>query len=101
MYSNMEINDTIKTVHSYITKITGIDKIRFNLELLIKLLKIFLTTNLLMFGDLHFQQTKSIAMGTSCAVTIANIYVAYNEETKIFPKFVEKQEIPNKTIINN
>ena len=77
MHSNMEINNTIKTVCSYITKITGIDKIRFNLELLIELLEIVLTTNLFMFGDLHFQQTNSIAMGTSCAVTIANIYVAY------------------------
>ena len=56
MYTNMGKNDTINTVRLYITDIVGIKNIKFNLELLIELLKIVLTTNLFMFGDLHFKQ---------------------------------------------
>ena len=87
MYSNMNIDDTIATVRAYLLEFVPKDKIRFNMDLLIDLIEIVLRYNIYMFGDLYFKSIKGIAMGTCSAVMLSNIYVAYNEEKKIKPKY--------------
>ena len=42
-----------------------------------ELLEVVLKYNVFMFGDIYLLQILGIVMGTSCAVMIANIYVAY------------------------
>ena len=87
MYSNMDLDNTIITVFKYLTEIAPQSEIRFNVTLLMKLLKIVLENNIFMFGDIYLQQIFGIAMGTCSAVMVSNIYVAYNKETKIYPKY--------------
>ena len=87
MYSNMNIDDTIKTIKAYLKEVVLKNKINFNTELLIMLAEIVLCYNMFMFGDLYLKQTSGIAMGTIAAVMLANIYVAYNKEIKILPKY--------------
>ena len=87
MYDNIDIKDTIATVEKYLQEITLSRKIDFDIDLLLELLEVVLTSNVFMFGDLYFKQISGIPMGTICAVMIANKYVAYWEEKIILPKY--------------
>ena len=46
-----------------------------------------LNYNVFMFVNVYYRQIKGITMGTSCAIIIANIYVAYQERTIIIAKY--------------
>ena len=83
----MDSDDTLHTIRKYIVELTPADQVNFNIDMIMELLDIVLRFNIFMFGDLYFCQTKDIAMGTCCAVMVANIYVAYHERTKILRKY--------------
>ncbi|KAL7502788.1 hypothetical protein ACHAXN_000689, partial [Cyclotella atomus] len=43
--------------------------------------------NIFAFGDSYYQQLIGTAMGTSCAVWLANLYFGFHEKSKLLPRF--------------
>lgn len=50
-------------------------------------LRIIMEYNWFSFGDTYWRQTSGTAMGTPCAPSYANLFLAYYEETVLLPMF--------------
>ena len=81
MYTNIDINDCIERISTYLATI--LDK--YDLTAIVEALEIVMRNNRMKFGDLIFHQIRGVAMGMSPAPTIANLYVAIFELSNILP----------------
>ena len=81
MYTNIDIDDCIERISTYLATI--LDK--YELAAIVEALEIVMHNNRMSFGDLIFHQIRGVAMGMSPAPTIANLYVAIFELSNILP----------------
>eukprot|EP00804_Cyclotella_cryptica_P011278 CCRYP_007766-RA/>CCRYP_007766-RA protein AED:0.33 eAED:0.05 QI:0/0/0/1/1/1/2/0/265 len=58
-------------------------------ETILDALDLVMHHNIIKFGDSYFKQLIGTAMGTSCAVTFANLYFGKHEKDSILPIFYE------------
>jgi hypothetical protein len=87
MYTNIETAHGIEVVRSWFTLYK--EKLPPNTpaEFVIDALSLIMNDNILQFGNTYWRQKQGTAMGTSCAVNYANLYVGLLEVLKILPNF--------------
>jgi hypothetical protein len=78
LYTNIKQEIALPTIKEYLIEINH----PWTNEL-IEGLKIIMENNLFEFGDINFKQVQGTAMGTSVAVTYANLYLAIIEKKAI------------------
>ena len=84
MYTNIDIHDCIDRIEKYLREISAVPRDR-DVDAIIDAMKLVMLNNRFRFGDLIFHQIRGIAMGMSPAPTIANLYVAIYELSKVLP----------------
>ena len=84
MYTNIDIHDCIDRIENYLREISAVPRDR-DVDAIIDAMKLVMLNNRFRFGDLIFHQIRGIAMGMSPAPTIANLYVAIYELSKVLP----------------
>jgi len=84
MYTNINIHDCIDRIEKYLREISAVPRDR-DVDAIISAMKLVMLNNRFRFGDLIFHQIRGIAMGMSPAPTIANLYVAIYELSKVLP----------------
>ena len=80
MYSNIESSHGTYAARKF-TKLFGrnIHNFNFPMTFITECLKVIMTENIFKFGDTYWKQTTGTAMGTSCAVNYAFLYVGLLE----------------------
>ena len=91
MYTNIDPEEGIPIIEKYLGKYAHECKSYIPSALIIKLLKLVMTTNVFQFGNTWWKQLIGTAMGTPCACVYATLFFAYYERTYIIPKY--KQNI--------
>ena len=81
MYTNINIDDSINRITTYLAEIWDKNDCRAVKEAM----EIVMRNNRMRFGDLIIRQIRGVAMGMSPAPTIANLYVAIYERDHIIP----------------
>ena len=81
MYTNIDIDDSIKRIKDYISTILPV----LEVDAIVEAMELVMRNNRMRFGDLIFHQIRGVAMGMSPAPTIANLYVAIYELSHILP----------------
>ena len=71
MYTNIDIDDCIERVSTYLATIWDRDEC----NAVTQAMEIVIRNNRMRFGDLVFHLIRGVAMGMSLAPTIANLYV--------------------------
>ena len=89
----------VKSLYTNIPNHEGIDAVKSVLEqsdkesmipMITSFLWLILTLNNFIFNDKNFLQTSGVSMGTKCASSYANLFMAYFEKTYIYPHLVNK-----------
>ena len=81
MYTNIDINDCVERISTYLATIWD----RHKCLAVTQAMEIIMWNNRMQLGDLVFHQICGVAMGMSPAPTIANLYVAIYEQAQILP----------------
>jgi hypothetical protein len=84
MYTNIDINDCINRIEKYLREISTTPRDR-DVDAIIDAMKLVMLNNRMRFSDLIFHQIRGLAMGMSPAPTLANLYVAIYEQSKVIP----------------
>ena len=87
MYTNIDPEEGIDTIERYINTFSHELKGHFPRKLIMKLLKLVMTTSVFQFGNTWWQQMIGTAMGTPCACSYATLFFAYYERMVICPKY--------------
>ena len=85
MYTNINPQAGVKTLHRYLQKYDPMDKC--NRRFICQLLMLILYNNVFQFGDTYWVQLVGTAMGTPMACIYATIFFAYYEQTILLPKY--------------
>ena len=85
MYTNINPQEGVKTLHRYLQKYDPMDKC--NRRFICQLLMLILYNNVFQFGDTYWVQLVGTAMGTPMACIYATIFFAYYEQTILLPKY--------------
>ncbi|KAI0993211.1 hypothetical protein K3495_g14973, partial [Podosphaera aphanis] len=86
MYTNISPHNAINAIHNILEAQNCESNTLYKIKLLIK---IVLSHNFFQCDSSFYKQLSGLAMGTSCAPTIANLYAAYYEE-EFIPKLKDK-----------
>uniref|UniRef100_A0A8C5Q3U2 Reverse transcriptase domain-containing protein n=1 Tax=Leptobrachium leishanense TaxID=445787 RepID=A0A8C5Q3U2_9ANUR len=86
LYNNIPHEQGIKACRHFLSK--KFDEAMTNF--IIQLLTYILTHNFFLFDGKYYLQTRGTAMGTSCAPSYANLYLALWEETVVFTDKTKK-----------
>uniref|UniRef100_A0A8C5Q9K2 Reverse transcriptase domain-containing protein n=1 Tax=Leptobrachium leishanense TaxID=445787 RepID=A0A8C5Q9K2_9ANUR len=86
LYNNIPHEQGIKACRYFLSK--KFDEAMTNF--IIQLLTYILTHNFFLFDGKYYLQTRGTAMGTSCAPSYANLYLALWEETVVFTDQTKK-----------
>ena len=84
MYTNIDINDCTNRIEKYLREISTTPRDR-DVDAIIDAMKLVMLNNRMRFSDLIFHQIRGLAMGMSPAPTLANLYVAIYEQSKVIP----------------
>uniref|UniRef100_A0A8C5QCQ3 Reverse transcriptase domain-containing protein n=1 Tax=Leptobrachium leishanense TaxID=445787 RepID=A0A8C5QCQ3_9ANUR len=86
LYNNIPHEQGIKACRYFLSKKFDEEMTNF----IIQLLTYILTHNFFLFDGKYYLQTRGTAMGTSCAPSYANLYLALWEETVVFTEKTKK-----------
>jgi hypothetical protein len=81
MYTNIDINDSIKRISTFLANIWDKHECKVGEKAMEKVLK----NKQMQFGDFIYHQICGVAMGMSPAPTIANLYIAIYKLNLIIP----------------
>jgi hypothetical protein len=83
MYPSINTTDCLARLSGYLSKKEVSGKYGFSSAPLLEAIELVMFNNRMRFGDIIVKQLSTIAMGMSPAPTIANLYVAINEEMHV------------------
>ena len=83
MYTNIDPEDGLKIIELYINEYGHEYKCHFPKDLLLRLLRLVMTTSIFNFGNTYWRQLIGTAMGTSCACAYATLFFAYFERKNL------------------
>ena len=87
MYTNIDPKQGVATIKKYFDAYAKGYKGFFPQELILKLLKLVMTTSIFQFGNSWWKQKIGTAMGTPCACSYATLFFAYYKRSSICPKY--------------
>ena len=88
MYTNIDPEAGLHTLELYIEEFGDELKEYFPKELILRLLKLIMTTSIFKFGNTYWRQLVGTAMGTPCACTYATLFFAYYKRKSLnIPRF--------------
>jgi hypothetical protein len=87
MYTNIDSSHGPELIEKWLEENNNEIPADFPKTLLIKVLKVVMTSNIFQFDDTFWLQTCGTSMGTSCACTYATLYWAFIERKHIIPKW--------------
>ncbi|KAL7484495.1 hypothetical protein ACHAW6_010132 [Cyclotella cf. meneghiniana] len=89
MYSNIDLDHVLPIMRHWFESYVPLPGKAplTNMNALMSALNIVMRWNICKFGDVYIKQLIGTAMGTSCAVVFANLYLGAHEKHKILPVF--------------
>ena len=87
MYTNIDPEEGVDTIERYIKTFSHELKKFLPYKLIIKLLRLVMTTSIFQFGNTWWQQIIGTTMGTSCACSYATLFFSYYKGSVICPKY--------------
>ena len=88
MYSNIDTEHGIEVIRKFILQYAiEISEMQIPVDFVIACLKVIMKRNIFQFGDTFWKQKNGAAMGTSCAVNYAFLYIGLLEMLEILKEF--------------
>ena len=88
MYSNIDTEHGIEVIRKFILQYAiEISEMQIPVDFVIACLKVIMKKNIFQFGDTFWKQKNGAAMGTSCAVNYAFLYIGLLEMLEILKEF--------------
>jgi hypothetical protein len=87
MYTNIDLTTGIQAMETLFQMHANKIPASFPKDLLLTSLRIIMANNIFSFGDTHWLQNSSTAMGTPAALLYATITYGIHENTRILPNF--------------
>ena len=89
MYPNIDIKQSIEFIEQWLTVEASNTVDKKSVKFLLQALELCMTENIFYFGDLLIQQLSGTAIGTKCAVVLANLYAGLPEKRTILIKYAQ------------
>jgi hypothetical protein len=90
MYTNIDSTHGPEIIEKWIEEFAGELQETLPKDLLLKVLRIVMTSNVFQFDNTYWLQICGTSMGTSCTCSYATLYWAYMEQKFIIPKWNEQ-----------
>lgn len=87
MYTNIDPIEGLDTIRLYVEEYSSELREWFPKHLILRLLRLVMTSNVFKFGETFWIQLIGTAMGTPCACAYATIFFAYYERKNLLPQF--------------
>ena len=88
MYSNIVTKHSIEIIRKFILRYAiEITEMQIPVDFVVTCLKVIMKRNIFQFGDTFWKQKNGAAMGTSCAVNYAFLYIGLLEMLELLKDF--------------